>query len=256
MFRFFVFLLVVCLPFTGYCRAGLTDYGIVLSATDSLQLISEKSAYADSLVTGLADPAAAQVFYDFEVPHEAGWQTSDFYLIVFMFILLGIIRYIDVKYFTGLWKALANPTLGNTQIRDILENSGVQNLLMNLFFALSSGAYFFYIIRYYRPGNSGQIPSYALLAFLVCGIGLLYIVKYMAVTFSGWAFRVESLTEQYLFNVFLINKIQAVVLLPFLLIIGFGARAWVPATLLVSFCVAGILLLARYIRSWQVFGSF
>ena len=255
--RLFIFLLVFAvIPFTGFAGFNLAGYGITLNGTDSMLRQTESSKFADSAVMIQIEQANSKLVTDFEIPHEAGWQTSDFYMIMVMVILLGIIRYTDVKYFSGLWKALGNPSMGSTQIRDILENSGLQNLLMNLFFAFSAGAYFFYIIRYYRPGNSGQIPSYILLPTMVFGISVLYMVKYVAVKFSGWAFKVESLTEQYLFNVFLINKVLAVVLLPFILVIGFGAKAWIPPALIISFCVAGILLFMRYIRSWQVFGSF
>jgi hypothetical protein len=76
------------------------------------------------------------------------------------------------------------------------------------------------------------------------------------VRFSGWAFRVESITEHYLFNVFLINKILGVVLLPFAVIMAFGAQELAQTMEVFSFFIISILFLNRYFRSWQVFGSF
>jgi Na+-translocating ferredoxin:NAD+ oxidoreductase RnfD subunit len=78
----------------------------------------------------------------------------------------------------------------------------------------------------------------------------------MAVRFSGWAFRVEGVTEHYLFNVFLINKILAMILIPFIIILAFADAEVAKQMIVVSFLVGGLLLLNRYIRSWQVFGSF
>ncbi len=249
-------LLCLCLFVQAGARVNLPSYGVAMAAGDSVKWTGSGVRFADSAVSAQAYTGVLKVVEDFEVPHDAGWQTADFYLLLVMIILLGAIRYVDVKYFASLWKALANTTMGNSQIRDLLDSSGLQNLLMNLFFTCSAGAYLFYIIRFYRPGNSVLIPSSALIAFLIISIAVLYAVKYVAVKFSGWAFNVESITEQYLFNVFLINKVFAVLLLPFILLLGFGAKAWGQPVIMVSFIMGGILLLARYVRSWQVFGSF
>jgi Domain of unknown function (DUF4271) len=255
--RFLIILLVFCgLPLCAPALPAVLPYGIIQSSTDSLSAAKEVEPFADSCFTEIAFTPYRDIVDDFEIPHNPGWQTSDFYLVMIMVILLGIIRMTDVRYFAGLWKALANLSNGNSPVRDLIEGSGLQNLLMNLYFAFTAGVYAFYIIRYFHPGNSNLIPSYLLLTLSVCGIGLLYLVKYVAVVFSGWAFRVETLTSQYLFNVFLINKVLSIVLLPFILIIGFGAPAWAGPALLVSFVVLGILLSTRYIRSWQVFSSF
>ena len=91
---------------------------------------------------------------------------------------------------------------------------------------------------------------------LVVGTGIIYLAKYLAVRFSGWAFRVEGVTEHYLFNVFLINKVLGIILVPFVIILAFADHNVVQQMIVISFIVSGILLLNRYIRSWQVFGSF
>ena len=85
---------------------------------------------------------------------------------------------------------------------------------------------------------------------------MIYIIKYAAVRFSGWAFRVEGITEHYLFNVFLINKVLSVALLPFIIVLAFADRNVAQQVVIVSFVTAGALMLNRYFRSWKVFGSF
>jgi len=85
---------------------------------------------------------------------------------------------------------------------------------------------------------------------------LIYMAKYAAVRFSGWAFRVEGVTDHYLFNVFLMNKILAIVLLPFIVIMAFSEPMWAHPIIVVSFIACLLLFVNRYVRSWQVFGSF
>jgi Na+-translocating ferredoxin:NAD+ oxidoreductase RnfD subunit len=91
---------------------------------------------------------------------------------------------------------------------------------------------------------------------LIAGTGLIYLTKYAAVRFSGWAFRVEGITEHYLFNVFLINKVLGITLMPFIIVLAFADHEWAQQVVIISFVVSGLLLLNRYIRSWEVFGSF
>jgi hypothetical protein len=127
---------------------------------------------------------------------------------------------------------------------------------MNIFFAFAGGAYMYYIVRYFTPISSGVIPPSLLIIMLIAGTGLIYVIKYSAVRFSGWAFRLEGITEHYLFNVFLINKILAITLIPFIIVLAFADHNLARQIVVISFITSGILLLNRYIRSWQVFGSF
>jgi hypothetical protein len=191
-----------------------------------------------------------------ELPHRMKPQTADFYLLLFLCLMLGVIRYMDTRYFGNLWKAFWNPTLSNRQLKDQLLGAGLPNILMNIFFAVAVGAYMYYVVKFFTPYSSGVIPPSLLIIMLIVGTALIYLVKYMAVRFSGWAFRVEGITEHYLFNVFLINTVLGVALIPFIIVLAFADKQWAQQAIVLSFITGGILLLNRYIRSWQVFGSF
>jgi len=127
---------------------------------------------------------------------------------------------------------------------------------MNVFFTFAGGAYIYYIVRFFTPHRSSVIPPSLLIIMLIAGTGLIYLAKYTAVRFSGWAFRVEGITEHYLFNVFLINKVLGVTLIPFIIVLAFADHDWAQQIVIISFIISGALLLNRYIRSWEVFGSF
>src|SRR6202034_3170884 len=104
-------------------------------------------------------------------------------------------------------------------------------------------------VKFFTPHHSGVIPPSLLIIMLIAGTGLIYLAKYAAVRFSGWAFRVEGITEHYLFNVFLINKILAVTLLPFIIVLAFADHEWAQQIILISLITSGVILLNRYIRS-------
>lgn len=200
--------------------------------------------------------ATKYIISDIQLPHVFVSQTADFYLLLFLCMMLGLIRFMDTRYFLNLWRAFWNPTLSNRQLKDQLQGSGLPNLLMNIFFTFAGGAYIYYIVKFFTPVNSGVIPASLLIIMLIAGTGLIYFAKYLAVRFSGWAFRVEGITEHYLFNVFLINKVLGITLIPFIIILAFADHQWAQQVIIISFLVAGALLLNRYLRSWQVFGSF
>jgi len=230
-------------------------YGIT-SLPDSVTSARDALFSADTFIASQPMMASRHVISDIELPHEMVSQTADFYLLLFLCLLLGLIRFMDTRYFVNLWRAFWNPTLSNRQLKEQLQGSGLPNLLMNIFFTFASGAYIYYVVRFFTPHPSGMIPPSLLIIMLIAGTGLIYLAKYAAVRFSGWAFRVEGITEHYLFNVFLINKVLGVTLIPFIIILAFADHQWAQQIVIISFIVSGILLLNRYIRSWEVFGSF
>ncbi|HTM66437.1 MAG TPA: DUF4271 domain-containing protein, partial [Flavipsychrobacter sp.] len=183
-------------------------------------------------------------------------KTADFYLVLFLFVVLGFIRVTDPKYFQSLWQAFKNPSTSSRQLREKLQNASVPNLLMNIFFTMSAAAYAYYVVRNFMPQRSGNIAPSLLLLMLIGGMVAIYLGKYAVIKFSGWSFRVESITEHYLFNVFLVNKILAIILLPFIVLLAFATPVIAQPALIVSFILTLVLFVNRYLRSWQVFGSF
>ena len=253
------FLLLGFLFLSASVNAGtkirLDNYNI--SYLGDTTLLKQQTQYlTDSVINHHPMMATRYVVSDIELGHHWESLTADFYLLLLLCLTLGIIKFIDQRYFVNLWMAFWNPTLSNRQLKDQLQGAGLPNLLMNIFFSISVGAYMYYVVKFYTPNHSGVIPSSLLIIMLIAGTAIIYTAKYTAVRFSGWAFRVEGVTEHYLFNVFLINKILAVILIPFIIILAFADHEVAQQMIIVSFIVSGVLLLNRYIRSWQVFGSF
>ena len=247
--------IIMLLSFSAQASVVPAQYGILIFP-DSTVLKKGSVSMGDSFIAAHPMLASRYVISDVEIPHIQISQTADFYLLLFLCLMLGLIRFMDTRYFLNLWRAFWNPTLSNRQLKEQLQGSGLPNLLMNIFFTFAGGAYIYYVVRFFTPTHSGVIPPSLLIIMLISGTGLIYLAKYAAVRFSGWAFRVEGITEHYLFNVFLINKVLGIMLVPFIIILAFADHQWAQQFVIISFVVAGILLLNRYIRSWQVFGSF
>jgi Domain of unknown function (DUF4271) len=248
-----ILLMMYCVQAGAAVRPAI--YGIA-SFPDSSYLKASGTIFAQGQIDAHPLLTSSVVISDIELPHIYTSQTADFYLLLFLCLMLGLIRFMDTRYFLNLWRAFWNPTLSNRQLKDQLQGSGLPNLLMNIFFTIAGGAYIYYVVRFYTPHNSGVIPPSLLIIMLIGGTAIIYLAKYATVRFSGWAFRVEGITEHYLFNIFLINKVLGVTLIPFIIVLAFADAQWCQQVAIISFIVLGALLLSRYIRSWQVFGSF
>jgi hypothetical protein len=254
-FRVLVIGVLLLLCGSVQAQKAFPKYDVVIAASNA-ELERGTSEMAAKLLADHPMMATKFITSDIELPHYMKTQTADFYLLLFLCLILGMIRFMDTRYFLNLWRAFWNPTLSNRQLKEQLQGSGMPNLLMNIFFVFAGGAYIYYVVRFFTPYNYGVIPPSLLIIMLILGTAVIYFAKYLAVRFSGWAFRVEGITEHYLFNVFLINKVLGVTLIPFIIILAFAEGEWARQVVIISFVVAGILLLNRYIRSWQVFGSF
>ncbi len=188
-------------------------------------------------------------------PHHSPDHTADFYVLLLLCLILGTIRFSDPHYFAILLRAFRNSS-GSRHFKEQIQSATVSNFLMNTFFAVVAGAYIYYAGRLYDTGFQNTYESKYMLLILIGGMMLIYLIKYLVIRFSGWAFRVTPITEQYLFNVFLINKIVGIVLLPFAILLAFAMPQWVAPVVIISLLAVALLLVNRYTRSWEVFGSF
>ncbi len=254
---FIVFLPVffAFVPCEAKAKPKPEKYGISLSIDKSVQ----RREVGDSLKKMLLkhpQVAHKKTIYNIEREHVMNDKTVDFYMLLLVCIMLGVIRYMDPRYFINIWKAFINPTQSSRALKEQLDGTTLQNLLMNIFFSIVIGAYLFYAVKLLTPGRTGNIASPLLLMMLIIGVMIVYLTKYAVIRFSGWVFKLEGVTENYIFNIFLINKLMAIFLLPFVLILAFADVVWTGPAIIISLILAGLLLLNRYTRSWQVFGSF
>ncbi|NDC40275.1 MAG: DUF4271 domain-containing protein [Chitinophagia bacterium] len=232
----------------------LVSYGV--SLPDSATVLSSGNNYiVDYLHHHPMLNTQVRVF-DIQRPHLENSHTIDFYLLLLLCILLGIIRFVDPRYFINLWTAFWNPSMASRQLKEQIDDAGLPELLMNLFFAVAIGTYLFYVVGYFAPKTADGLAPTFLLLVLIGGVGLIYLAKYSAVRFSGWAFRMEAITGQYLFNVFLINKILSMLLVPFIIVMAFAEEQVARQIMYLSLLLGGLLIFNRYVRSWQLFGPF
>jgi hypothetical protein len=250
-FKFLLIILLFSSQLFG-AKVNMAKYGLPAYKVPQTVLISTMDSFL------AVQPQVKQTAIVMGVEHVRVMndKTPDFYFLLALCLLLGVIRIIDPRYLTHLWNAFRNPTLSARQLKDQLESASFPSLLMNIFFTMIGGAYIYYLVRLFTPYHPGNWSPLVLMFLIIAGMMGIYLIKYFVIRFSGWAFKVEGVTEHYIFNVFLINKMIAVMLLPVTLLLAFADPNVSGPIAIISFILLGFMILNRYTRSWQVFGSF
>ena len=189
--------------------------------------------------------------------HEFNDRSADFLMIIVLVSFIGIFRVANPSYLRNMFRAFRNPTLSTRQLKEQLRQDSAASLTMDVVFCVSMGLYLYFALSHIHNRNfiSGYAPIVILLGFILLFI-IIYIVRFLFLKFTGWVFQISEITDNYTFNVFLINKVLGIAIIPFTIILAFGQGQWVQASLFLSFLVIAILFLNRYLRSGVVFGYF
>lgn len=172
-----------------------------------------------------------------------------FYIISGVLLLFGLFKVFYSKYFFNVFKVFFNTSLRQGQLTDILLQARLASLMFNILFVISSGLYLWLVLK-----AKGVITSTNLvyIPFAVLAVTLVYLSKYFVIKFIGWLTSYKQASNQYVFVIFLINKIIGVFLLPFIILLAFGSQNWISTILLSSFLLLGTLFLLRYFRTYGI----
>jgi Domain of unknown function (DUF4271) len=171
-----------------------------------------------------------------------------FYLIAGLVFVMAIIKFFFVRYFANLFRVFFNTSLRQGQLTDQLLQAKLPSLFFNLFFIISAGTYAYFLLQQY--GFITQQQQWVLLGACIGVLGLVYVVKYSTLKFTGWVTGYKSATDTYIFIIFLISKILGVILIPFIVLIAFAELPVANAAALISLLMVVLLFLLRFIRSY------
>ncbi|MEO6831396.1 MAG: DUF4271 domain-containing protein [Chitinophagaceae bacterium] len=251
LLRFYrLFLLLFLFFFSGAnplaARVSALDYGIVISPFDSIRISKSYQVAADSIVH-MTSTFQAHVEYQIVRRQSAKNRSTDFYFLLALVIILGLIRYSDGRYFSLITGAFRSGV--SRQWQEMLQASIVSNVAMNVFFCAVAGIFVYYLAAESSTAFAARSKPLMML-LLILGMMMIYIGKYLVLHFAGWAFSQKALSSEYLFQVFLVNKITGIVLLPFVILLAFAGSEWLVPITVVSSTIVAAMLFTRYLRSW------
>ncbi len=176
------------------------------------------------------------------------WSKDElFYAVAGLIMFLALSRLVFSKYFKNIFRLFFQPSYRQKQTREQLVQSNLPSLVFNLFFIASGAIYVTLLLQHYSLVN---LSFWLVFAYCAAVLGILYVSKFLFISFSGWVFNVKEAADAYIFIVYLINKIVGVVLVPFILVIAFSHFPIIHVCTTISFLVLVSLYVYRYIVSY------
>jgi hypothetical protein len=173
-----------------------------------------------------------------------------FYLIAIIVSLLAFLRFVYTRYFNNLFRFFFNASLRQSQLIEQLLQAKLPSLLFNMLFVFSGGLYIYLLLMYNHWIDN--LDFWQILAYCTVSLGLIYLIKFFTIKFTGWLTGLTEVMNNYVFIIFLFNKVIGIFLLPFIVIIAFSMPALANSAVIGSLLLIGILFLIRFFRSYAL----
>ena len=86
--------------------------------------------------------------------------------------------------------------------------------------------------------------------YAIFALTIIYLVKFLWLKTAGWLFNLKETADNYIFIVFIINKIIGIFLLPILVLMAFSTPEILDVVMVISWIGLGGLLIYRFILTF------
>jgi hypothetical protein len=168
-----------------------------------------------------------------------------------LILVIAIFTYLRIsyrKYISQLLKALFNVNIANQIVRD--ENILVQraSLMLNMIFYMSAAMLLYFISVQYDWQLKGMGTGFKRFAYLGMMLAAVYLIKLMVITLAGKIFNLGREMSAYIFNIFLINNMLGIALLPLLVLFIFSGYMQLSWLLIAGIVLVGSAYVYRIFR--------
>ncbi len=174
---------------------------------------------------------------------------SVFYFIIGLVLFLALIRLIFPRYMSSLFVLSFRASPRQQQLREQMLQTPLPALLMNVFFVIVLATHLSFLAIHFDlfpPEDFWMLQIYTMA--IIAGI---YTGKYFLLQIAGWIFGNRNAAAVYLFSVFLVNKITAILLLPLLVMIAFPSPELEPVVLIISCVLLVGIFVYRFIIAYK-----
>lgn len=173
-----------------------------------------------------------------------------FYIMAGLLLCLGLMRTFFSRYFNTLFRVFFNTSLRQNQLTDQLTQAKLPSFLFNAFFVVNAGIYVYFLVNYFllkKPETDWKLLQVCILTVAGC-----YFIKFITLRFMGWITGYRREADAYIFIIFLFNKIEGILLLPFSIVIIFSMHSLAGAAVFISVLLLAVILIVRFFRSWSL----
>lgn len=227
-------------------------------ATDSFNN-TDSQMVEDSSLSQIATPPQSQAPSERKGGNNKTLQqnpTGIFYFLLSLVFALGLLRKSDTNFYKHLFQSFISTKTSVRSIKSKISQRSFLHFILLVLFYVCAGLYLYYIIKIFaNPAWYQKWPMIALVAGFTLGILLIYLIRIGFLKLLGWLFNLKNYTEEYIFNINMVNQVLALILIPFLFLIVFSHENIAKIVAIFSFIIWFLAIINRYARSRDSIGQ-
>lgn len=169
-----------------------------------------------------------------------------FYVLAGLVLIVGFVRVTFSKYFSNLFDLFFQTSFRQHQTRDQLLQDKLPSLIMNIVFVFSGGMLITLMAKFQ---GWITIDFWWLYLYSCILLAVIYLTKYLFLLFFGWVFNASSAVNMYVFVIFLVNKMMAILFIPLILFLAYSSAKMAQVSLTIAEILIVIFLIYRYFAS-------
>ena len=199
--------------------------------------------------------------YSLDIPKRAMYSSKRlhqniewiFYSFLFLFLFTALLGRYSNGLLRKLWKIYVNDGFIFRQSKDQMAQQQIVSVALNFLFILSTGLFIFFGLGWDQEFSGNM--RWLILAACFVVIAVVYLFKHLFFKILGWAFGQEQAFEDYLFVVFLNNKLLGLLFLFSSFVMAFSDAASSSLTFKLSLFIVALMLVYRFLRGFQLFSN-
>jgi len=176
---------------------------------------------------------------------------------IYLFLMIGLLAWIRINFGNILMQSFQASTNFQVAIRMFKDNSQLQNQLdyvLYIYYFLTM-AFLLYYIELRIDMRPYELQGALLYFFNLAVLAGIFISRIFLINIAGFLFNSGMILREYLYNIFIFNKLTGLVVLPlmFLLIYtkGFLQEMFFWITMLVLSCIVVMRLIRGFVFSYR-----
>ncbi|WP_245562203.1 DUF4271 domain-containing protein [Niabella aurantiaca] len=195
--------------------------------------------------------SAQPIITPYSKRHKQTGEEIYFYTLAGIMLLFAGFKTAFAKYFEDLITLFFRRTLKQRQLQQQLSQNTLPSFLFNILFVFTAG-YYLALMAEQLAGNEQAYPFWQLFSFAAIFVSFAYLAKFFLLKLFGWLFKLQHLTDAYIFLIFLVNKILVLFLLPVIVVTSLGGTGIKTIIWTLSWLIIGALFLYRFTVAVQM----
>jgi hypothetical protein len=166
-----------------------------------------------------------------------------FVILIVLVMTLGVLIAFYRNIIKQLFKSLQSWNYARLIYRNANATTYFQIGIFNIFFIFSAGIFLYLSLNFLALDHWEK--GGLLLFFCIAFVGVLFLLKYLALSLLGWIFELQKDFDHYRFVILVYNVILGLLLLPLSILIAFGPGEYLQYYVYSGFTAISIVLLWR-----------